>query len=259
MASDVVGRVLLKRDEIVGTAYLGQQDALAIERQLDLVRVLEATHRAQVRPIEPDLKVVLAVERKCVPGAQSTDGAERQAFEMLVLRQILADRVGVAAQADTRIPDRNRADLPGRCEVRLQQRGRVALGVRHVVEPVGGFVRWQERGDIDVHAEQVTDRVRVFRAVQPAQDGTTRVQARRRRAVQLLFQPADQAVVGRLVRPFDALRGHHAQLQLPQDLFPGLRIGRNIREIERVQGEVARLQALVVTRHAVLIDGGLMR
>ena len=64
------------------------------------MRVLEAAQVAEVGPEEPHLKVVLAVQRERVPHEHPAHRAERQALDVLVLRQILAHavRLGDAAR-----------------------------------------------------------------------------------------------------------------------------------------------------------------
>ncbi len=61
------------------------QDRLAVEQELELVRILEAADGAQVRAIEPDLELVLAIDGERVSGGHAADGAERQAVEVHVL------------------------------------------------------------------------------------------------------------------------------------------------------------------------------
>ena len=85
-------------------------------------------------------------------------------------------------------------------KVRLQQRGRAAERVGDVVEPVRRVVRRKQRGDIDVQTEQIADRVRILRAVQPVQDRTARdSDARAGVASSSLSSVADQTIVGRRV------------------------------------------------------------
>ena len=119
-----------------------RQDALAVDGELDLLRILEATHRAQVRAIEADLEVVLGIQRKGVRGAEPADRSQRQSFEVNVLREILACGVGAAADADARVADSDRADPARRGEVRLQQCRRAALSIRDVVETERRTVGW---------------------------------------------------------------------------------------------------------------------
>ena len=71
ISSDVAGRILLQRDEIVVAADGREQNPLAVERQLDLMRILQSPHGAQVGPPQPQLKVVLAVDRKRVRSRQA--------------------------------------------------------------------------------------------------------------------------------------------------------------------------------------------
>ena len=90
------------RREIGLSADRRQMDPLAVDRELHLVRILQAAHDVQVGPIELHLEGVLAVERKRVANQDAADGAERQAVDVLILRQVLPDAVGVAAGRDAR-------------------------------------------------------------------------------------------------------------------------------------------------------------
>ena len=81
-------------------------DALAVHGDFDLVRVIQAAQVAEVRVLEPDLEHVLAVEREHVANERPADGPERQAVDVLVLREILANTVGLADRRAPRIADR---------------------------------------------------------------------------------------------------------------------------------------------------------
>ena len=59
-------RILLQLDEVLVAADRREQNPLAVERDLHLMRILQSAHRAQVRPPQPQLKLVVAVDRKRV-------------------------------------------------------------------------------------------------------------------------------------------------------------------------------------------------
>jgi hypothetical protein len=61
--------------------------------------------------------------------------------------------------------------------------------IGHVVESEGRTIRGQERSHVNVEPEQVANRVGVFRTVQPAERGPTRVAGPR--AIQFAFEPRD--------------------------------------------------------------------
>ena len=64
----------------------GQEDALAIDRDLDLMRMLETANPLEVGAVERQRKVILAVEREVVVDGQAADRSERHSFDVLVLR-----------------------------------------------------------------------------------------------------------------------------------------------------------------------------
>ena len=80
-----IGWVGLEPDQVLLAADRRVQDRLAIEQEVELVRILETADRAQVRAIEPDLELVLPIDGKRMPDGHATDRAERQALEVHVL------------------------------------------------------------------------------------------------------------------------------------------------------------------------------
>ena len=79
-----------------------EEDALAVDRDLDLMRVLEPANRFEVGAKELERKAVLGVEREVMVDDQPADGAERQALDVLILRAILADAIRVRSRRDRR-------------------------------------------------------------------------------------------------------------------------------------------------------------
>ena len=78
-----------------------QMDPLAVDGELELVRILEPAHDVQVGAKELHLEDVLAVERKRVATRSAADRAERQTVDVLVLREVLPDAVGFAARRES--------------------------------------------------------------------------------------------------------------------------------------------------------------
>ncbi len=231
-------------------------DPLAVDRELHVVRILEPAHDVQIRPIQLHLEGVLAVERKRMTNLNPADGAKRQAVEVLILRQILSNAVGLAARRDARVADRERADLLGRRQVALLQRRRDAEDVRDIVEAVGRIVGRQHRRDVHVDRQHVADRVGVLGAVQAVQHRPARIGRRGGGPIELAFQPADQPLVGGGIRTTGGLRRHRAGVQPPHHFLPGLGGIGDVAEIQVVERDLAgRLfRPLVVARHAVPVQ-----
>ena len=84
-----VGRVRLQRDQIFVAADLAQQDPLAVERQLELLG--SSRPRIALRLCDrgaPGSRTRRPAGKVCV-ALQPADRAERQPFEVMVLRQVL--------------------------------------------------------------------------------------------------------------------------------------------------------------------------
>ncbi len=60
-----------------------EEHALAVDGDLELVRMLEPADHFQIVPEERDGEIVLAVERERVLDRKAADGAERKPVEML--------------------------------------------------------------------------------------------------------------------------------------------------------------------------------
>ena len=146
-----------------------EQHALAVDRDLELMLVLEPADRFEVGAKQRDFEFVFAVERKMCSHADAADGTERQAFEMLRLRLIAARRVRFRRRRRRRIAERERADAIRRREIALEQCRRDDEQVADVVEAERGVVGRQQRCDVDVEIEQIANRVRVLGAIQAPQ------------------------------------------------------------------------------------------
>ena len=70
-------------DEIKG--YVGKKHALTVDRDLELMGVLESANRLEVGPNQGHLKLIVPVQRERLTHAESADGPERQPFLVLTL------------------------------------------------------------------------------------------------------------------------------------------------------------------------------
>src|SRR4029078_11994118 len=56
-----VGRICLQPDQVLLTANRGAKNLLLVQRELEIVWIFETTNGAEIRAIEPDLKLVVAI------------------------------------------------------------------------------------------------------------------------------------------------------------------------------------------------------
>ena len=99
----------------------------------------------------------------------------------------------------------------------------------------------------------------VLGAIEPMQRHASRIRVRRGGLVERALQPRHEAVHGRLIRPAHARRRHHAAAKLPHGFLPHVRVVGQMREVQGVERDVGGLGALVVTRHAVLVEERALR
>ena len=147
---------------------------------------------------------------------------------MLVLREILPDGIRVAADADAR--DRRRRNaliLRAAARYACSSAGELPSASATLSKPNAAVVGRQQRVDVDVEPQQIANRIGIFRAIQPVQDRTSGIRVSERCAHPA--RPSRDAIRRRrspLIRPPGALRRHDAELQLADDLFPRIDVGR---------------------------------
>jgi len=107
---------------------------------------------------------------------------------------------------------------------------------------------------IDVEAEQIADRIRIFDTVQPMDQRPTRIGLGDCGAIELGFQPRFETAHGRLVGPRRARRRHGAGAKLPNDFFPNSRARADTVHIQRVEREPSGFQSLVMASNTVLVE-----
>ncbi len=252
---DLVGQrrqVLQAGFEIILPTERDEVHAPAVDAELELMRVLEAAHNAQVRPEHPGLEVVLRIERQRHLGQDAADGADGQPLDVRVLRCVLADPERLGRGSDVPSAHRERRDLAGRCEIALKQNGRDTERVADVVKAVRGIVGRQHRRDVHVKRQQIMNRVGVLDAIEPPDQRTTGIGGRNGRAIEFSRQVGDESLARRGIGPRGVLRRHHADADLANRFFPDVERRGDSFEVQRVQTQPGRLRPLVVTADTVL-------
>ena len=141
-------------------------------------------------PPLPISQVVLGVERKGVAEDRCRRGCRAAGRRVDVLFEVTADAIGDAVQADARITDGDAADLRRGRRVAFDQRRRYTEHVGVVVEPGRGVIRRKHRADVDVHREQVANRIRILGTIQSMKRRRARVGMRQRHAIELPLECA---------------------------------------------------------------------
>ena len=232
-------------------------DERAVEPDLQLVARPHAADVVHVVPVQPDLHVVLAVDREVVADADAAAGSERHVLaHPIVLHQEDRHLVGFGARAERRLSDRQTADLARRREVPLHQGRRDRQDVGHVVEAVlVDVVRRQECRHVDVERQEVANGVGVLGAVEAVEGlRAPRIRVRGGVAVDLAFEPPGQSVVGGDAGTRPAHRWHRPRPELRDDLLPELGVRPHLRQIQRVERQAGGQQAVVVAGDAVAPD-----
>ena len=232
-----------------------QLHLLAVDRHrqpfaLDLAeRVVRLPHVAFEDRDDPEL--VLAVGRKFMLDEHAAPCAERQPFDVVVLRGIVGD---IELDEGGRRIRRHRqaADLARRRQIRFHQRRRHGQRAGDVVEPVGRIVRGQESRGIDLQPDEIANDVLVLGPVETVNPGCGQVGDGV--AVQVVFHPRDEPVEGGPIGPRRPRGRHHPDAQLQRDLLGNRRVVRQPGQVELIEGQPAGLQARVVAPHAILVE-----
>ena len=138
-------------------------------------------------------KLVLAVGGEVVVHQHSAARAERQAFDVMVLRRITRRKIGCFGR---RLPeaDRDASDARGRGRIGLEQSRRDRQRACDVVEASGRIVWRQERRDVDLEIQQIADGICVLGAVQAVENDGARIDAMSASlAIDFRFEPISGA------------------------------------------------------------------
>ncbi len=251
---------------VVGfAADLGAVELLAVEQRDDRVLELHARHFARQRHVA-DRQLVFAVGEERVLDAHAAARAERHALVVPLLgagpvdaaRRQRDDHVGDVAVG---LHDRNRPrvadgvvrDGAGGVQVLIDERRRDLQGLRVVVVAVLDVVCGQQRGGVDVQAEQIADGVLVFAPVETTERDAPDVLVRGGR-VDRVLEPAGHLEHGLVVGALLASRRHEAAAQLADGLLPDLRVLGDRLGAHDVERHAPRPVLEVVAAHAVILQ-----
>jgi hypothetical protein len=257
-------RIVAGVGDVLVAAERGQVHALAVDADLELMRMLEPAHRAEIRAEQLHLEEVLAVERDVALEHEAADGAERQPLDVPRLRRVLPHAVDLAHRRRLRVANRERADAAGRRQVAFEQHGRDAEDVGDVVESGTRVVRGKQRRRIDLEVEQVADGVGVLGAIEPMDERAAGIRPCTGGGIQTAFEPGDKRLFRLSRRRRHAGRRHHAGPELPDDLLPDLGVLLRTAGVEPLQHELAGTCAAVVAGdtvrgHHLLVRAGRRR
>ena len=230
-----------------------QEHAPAVDRDFELVRVLEPANHVEVVAEQPEVELVFAVERKHVRHGYAPDGAERQPLELRRLRLVAFDRVRLRADHDVRVADGHCADTVGSGEIALEQCRGEHEQVADIVEAERRIVGRQQGVHVHLEIEQIANRVRILGAIQAPERRCAGV--RLGGGIERGGEPGRERIVGRRFRAQRILRRHRARPQFPNDSLPELWILVYRRRVEARYREVAGELGHVVALGAVTLEG----
>ena len=276
----LVGGLVVERDPLMHEVVVGRGDAAArqgvadlplerpahrealdqrvVDAQLDVVLALRdaAPDRpADVAPLQPNPEDVVAVERERVAGGQATVRGERQ---VLAHPGFLPRRVRQRVRLDDRAilerADGQTADLRGRGDVAVHQRGghRQHLGV--VVEAEARHVAREQGLAVDLQVQEVAHGVDVLGPVQAVRDHAPRVGRRGAHAVELRLERRHEGVDHRGLGPRASRGRHQPAAELAGHLLEELAVHVRPIDVDPVEHHPGRLQPLVVAGHAVAVE-----
>ena len=235
---------------------------LAVETHVELLRPAHPHDVVLVLPPQAHLEQIFPVDREIVAHGDAAPRSKRQVLALpVVLYDMERDRIRRESRVCRRHPDGEPRHLTGHRQVALEMRCRDGEHVRDVVETsIGRVVARQERPDVDVHGQEVANRVVVFGPVETV-DGADAPGVRRSGpgAIQLGFQPARGSAVRIGVRARPARRRHRARAQLRDHALPDLGAGGRLCRVQRIERHPCGTQPLVVTSDAVFLDDRLGR
>ena len=192
-----------------------ERHALSVDGDVD---ILEAGALTEERL---DRDHVLAVHGEVVSHDHSAARPIRRALDMVPRMLGDVDRVRILGglRQGVRVADSDPAHLGRGPQVRLEERGRETLRVRHVVEGAEVRVRGQPAARVDLESKKIADHAFVFRPVQPLEASRTGIPVTGRFLVDHGLEGLDQGAQRVRRRPALARRGHHPGAQLPDHLL----------------------------------------
>jgi hypothetical protein len=263
-------QLLIDRLVIDVTANRRAIELLAVEQDDDRVLELHPRHFARQRHVT-DRELVFAVCREIVFDDEAAARAEGHAFEVMLLpagagsavRRQRNNHVGDVAVRrrlgqSFGVTDSFERDRARGVDVLVDEVGRDLKGGGVVVEVAFDVVFRQPGGRVDVEPEQIAYGVCVLPAIEPAQRHTSGP-ALRGAAVDSRLEPRDEFSRGASIRALGASRRHETTAQLADHFLTDLGALVRVVQVQCRQRQAARLQPVVVTADAVLIDQSRLR
>jgi hypothetical protein len=208
---------------------LDQPDPFAVDRDLEQFTVSRAAiDIAQGCPDEVNAEDVVTIERIDMMYRRAPTRSDRQPVDCGGLREISLDVVIRCERADLGRSHSDAADFCRCRHIALEQCRRQGKRVGDVVETVTRIVRRQKQCGINVHIEEIANRVRVFDAIHPVQRNAARLHSRISRClIEPILHRAHSNLQRCRLRTGRIRRGHQASAQLADDLFEGFGIQLN--------------------------------
>ncbi len=147
-----------------GGLHGGDGEAGAVEENFDVVGAAEAFDLFVAVALEADLDIVVAFLGEGVGDQDTAAGAEWQALDVVLLRDIGADAEGVAARGFAGRADGETGDFLRGGDVAVEEGGRKVTD-GDVVETVAGLVVREQGGGVDIDGEEIADGVAILGAV----------------------------------------------------------------------------------------------
>ena len=115
-------------------------------------------------------------------------------------------------------------------------------------------VRREQLLGLDLDAEQVADRVRIFRAIQAMEDRPARIRMGFGGLVDPGLDIRDEAMELGRIGPGHSLRRHHPRTQLQHDFLECSGVVGGLSEVDLLERKIADLEGIVVADGAVIFN-----
>ena len=236
-----------------------ERDALPVDGDLDLLRLVEGVERTRSRPhdragglvVEGHPEPVLAVRREHVVHHDAAPGPVGRTLDLAELGGPAGHVVARLGGRRVGITDREPADVAGGAQVGVHEGRRQQLDVGDVVEVGADRVLGEVLGSVQREVQQIADGRGVLRPVQALEGPASGVRIRGGALVELgleRLRDLGQRLFGRTP---GAGRRHHPEPELGDHLLREDRIRRSVRGVETGERHVAGLHPVVVADHAV--------
>ena len=132
-----------------------------LQQNLHFMGTIQSLHMFIPVSLEQDLYFVLAIQGEGVGQQSAATRTNGETLNMLFLREVRRETKGIPRRTTGRCPHRQSTDLLSRRNIATEQAGRKRAD-SHIVKTVTLFIFREQACRVDVHAEQVADRIAVF-------------------------------------------------------------------------------------------------